>query len=88
MTNIFFLIQKATGEKLSWLKNVKEMYGSVETSSLKRAQTINLKGVYKVGAGQSQKCTVENSLVLNIPKGDENIFRNISSDTGRICLCL
>ncbi|CAH3029473.1 unnamed protein product, partial [Porites evermanni] len=39
----------ATSRQLEWLKGVKKSHGSVAMSSLMEAQTINEKGVYRVG---------------------------------------
>ena len=42
-------MQVATSRQLEWLKGVKKSHGSVAMSSLMEAQTINEKGVYRVG---------------------------------------
>ena len=43
------------------------MHGSVETGALKKAQTINTKGVYVVGYTTDQPPSVENSVRLKLP---------------------
>jgi len=59
---------------MEWLKTVTELRGSVEKSSLTRAQRINKRGIYIIGKETEKNPTVENSLRLQIcpKKNDEN----------------
>ncbi|XP_042587954.1 E3 ubiquitin-protein ligase rnf213-alpha-like isoform X2 [Cyprinus carpio] len=50
---------------LEWLKTVKDSHGSVETSSLSLASTINMNGVYIISA-QNRKLSLEGILKLHI----------------------
>ena len=56
---------------MEWLKVVKEMRGSVEKSSLTRAQQINKRGIYIIGKEQETIPNVENCLKLLIPKDEK-----------------
>jgi len=47
---------------LDWLKGIKDLHGSVEKSSLRKAQQINSSGTYVI-SGKEQIPTVEHSLV-------------------------
>ena len=56
---------------MEWLKTVTELRGSVEKSSLTRAQQINKRGVYIIGKETEKNPSVENSLKLQI-RPDKN----------------
>ena len=56
---------------MEWLKVVKEMRGSVEKSSLTRAQQINERGIYVIGKEQETIPNVENCLKLLISKDEK-----------------
>ena len=52
---------------MEWLKNVKELHGSVEKSSLIRAQEINERGIYVIGKENKKIPKIENCLLLRLP---------------------
>ena len=56
---------------MEWLKTVTELRGSVEKSSLARARQINESGFYVIEKQNDEVLTVENCLILHIPKSDE-----------------
>ncbi|XP_078489225.1 E3 ubiquitin-protein ligase rnf213-alpha-like [Ciona intestinalis] len=57
-----------TAKHLEWLKTVKDFHGSVEKSSLTRAQQINERGLYRIGGETQQIPSLDNCLELVIPK--------------------
>jgi len=48
------------------LKQIKDFHGSVEKSSLSRAQDINSKGVYTIGGEKEKIPSIGNALSLDI----------------------
>ena len=66
------MYQDSTAQYLEWLKGIKDFHGSVEKSSLSRAQVINSCGVYIVGNDQEQIASLENSLLVEIPAKDNS----------------
>ena len=57
---------------MEWLKVVKETRGSVEQSSLTRAQQINRRGIYVIGKEQETITNVENCLKLLILEDEKS----------------
>ena len=51
---------------MDWLKGIKDFHGSVEKSSLARAQDINCQGTYTIGQEQDKITTPDNALKLDI----------------------
>lgn len=47
--HVFVLFQLGTYKSLEWLKSVKKAHGSLEVDVLSQAETLNAKGVYKIG---------------------------------------
>ena len=57
---------------MEWLKTVKDLHGSVEKTSLSRAQLINRSGTYTIGNEKEKIPTVENCLKMLISESDTN----------------
>ena len=47
--NILFSIKRVSARHLEWLKEVKKAHRYTETNSLSQVQTINSRGIFKVG---------------------------------------
>ncbi|XP_076810018.1 E3 ubiquitin-protein ligase rnf213-alpha-like isoform X2 [Clavelina lepadiformis] len=60
-----------TAQYLEWLKGIKDFHGSVEKSSLSRAQDINAHGVYIIGGETDLIPTTENVLKLELSANQE-----------------
>ncbi|KAK3585584.1 hypothetical protein CHS0354_036771 [Potamilus streckersoni] len=66
-----------TNRHLEWLKTVKQAHGSVEVTSLAQAEAINSKGIFCVGALNTDKNTtmgldLQNTLQLTVPDHEES----------------
>ena len=57
---------------MQWLKTVTELHGSVEKSSLSRAQLINTEGLYVIEGVNVDVPSVENCLKLHLPSHGED----------------
>ncbi|XP_052083737.1 E3 ubiquitin-protein ligase rnf213-alpha-like [Mytilus californianus] len=74
-----------TYENLEWLKSVKKAHGSLEVDVLSQAETLNAKGVYKIGysGGDTQLKKLELTDVITLSYSDENQRRNAPSARAR-----
>jgi len=73
---------------LEWLKGIKDLHGSVEKSSLRKAQQINSSGTYVI-SGKSQIPTVENSLeaLVEDESGWMAFFKIYEDILKSACIC-
>lgn len=70
-------MQEEADRQLDWFKDVEKFYGSVEKSSLTRAQEINEHGVYMISKRKGErKLTLENAIHLALvkDKGEETFI--------------
>lgn len=73
-----FLLQDEAERQLRWFKDVEKFYGSVEKSSLTKAQEINNRAVYVISKKRGHgKLTVDNSISLTLQRDQgqgQNLF--------------
>ncbi|XP_076818192.1 E3 ubiquitin-protein ligase rnf213-alpha-like [Clavelina lepadiformis] len=65
-----------TNKHLEWLKGVKDFHGSVEKSSLIRAQEINSHGIYRVGGETEETTSLKNCIRLFLHGKDKEMTLN------------
>mgnify|MGYP000031860467 FL=1 len=71
---------------MDWLKGVETSHGSVAKSSLMDAQTINQKGVYRIGyisedeSAARDRLTLEKVIQLSVPLGESGESKYHSLD--------
>nr|XP_018671622.1 LOW QUALITY PROTEIN: E3 ubiquitin-protein ligase rnf213-alpha-like [Ciona intestinalis] len=73
---------KETGIHLAWLNGIKDFHGSVEKSSLSKAQSINSYGIYEIGNATKPISTVDNSIKLvlkGLEKDDQDEEMSLSN---------
>jgi len=61
------MLKETTARALTWLKGIKDFHGSVEKSSLSRAQLINSHGVYVISC-DNETTSLETSVRLYLEK--------------------
>ena len=81
-------MQEETNDQLKWFEDVEKFYGSVEKSSLTRAQEINERGVYSISKKKREfKTTLDNSMRLALPEDGSQGNKKFKVHWQQLCPC-